>query len=367
MHCRIATFPADNGCRVPYAAVLMNRDPRHQTFRDFYPFYLAEHSNRMSRRLHFLGTSIALGLLVAAANRRSSWSSWRWCRAALRGWGISSLNATGRRRSVIRCGFMGDWRMWWDVLRGRVSLRARLHATDRKRFALRAARPVCLDHLGVPFRHRAVSVFSNFGQFRCINPVVKAPTLVCDDGTVLMDSSLILQYVEATLAGGRTLWGTDRQQLQHEVRGVALAQAACEKSAQLIYERRLRPPEAQFAPWKERVTSQLLAAYTALEQELRVRPADYAHDNRHAPIAAAIAWQFSHSMLATELPVSSYPALVQLSGWNAAPVQRYPPRTGVPGRACNHPTISHRIVWQSCVFGPERSRRCQASRRLVVG
>lgn len=30
--------------------------------------------------------------------------------------------------------------------------------------------------------------------------MVKAPTLVCDDGTVLMDSTLILQYAEA-LAG----------------------------------------------------------------------------------------------------------------------------------------------------------------------
>jgi hypothetical protein len=44
----------------------MNDEQRFRTFRDFYPFYLSEHSNRISRRLHFAGTSVALALLIAA-------------------------------------------------------------------------------------------------------------------------------------------------------------------------------------------------------------------------------------------------------------------------------------------------------------
>lgn len=47
--------------------------------------------------------------------------------------------------------------------------------------------------LGVPFEHRSVSVFRHFETFKTINPLVKAPTLVCDDGTVLHDYNLILQ------------------------------------------------------------------------------------------------------------------------------------------------------------------------------
>ncbi len=54
---------------------------------------------------------------------------------------------------------------------------------------------ISLEFLGVAFTHEAVSVFSTFEQFQRINPVVKAPTLVCDNGDVLMDSSLILQFV----------------------------------------------------------------------------------------------------------------------------------------------------------------------------
>ena len=51
---------------------------------------------------------------------------------------------------------------------------------------------IALQLLELPFEHRALSVFSTYEQFRAVNPVVKAPTLVCDDGTVLMDSSLII-------------------------------------------------------------------------------------------------------------------------------------------------------------------------------
>jgi glutathione S-transferase len=92
---------------------------------------------------------------------------------------------------------------------------------------------VCFEHLQIAFRHESVSVFSNFAQFTAINPVVKAPTVVCDDGTVLMDSTLILQFAESTLARGRSLWNPDHGQLAHEYRAVGLAMAACEKSAQL--------------------------------------------------------------------------------------------------------------------------------------
>jgi hypothetical protein len=34
------------------------------SFADFYPFYLGEHSNRTCRRLHFLGTTLALVCLA---------------------------------------------------------------------------------------------------------------------------------------------------------------------------------------------------------------------------------------------------------------------------------------------------------------
>ena len=193
---------------------------------------------------------------------------------------------------------------------------------------------VCLEHLQVRFQHQPVSVFSNFEQFRSINPVVKAPTLVCDDGTVLMDSSLILQYAEANLAADARCG----IRIPHSWRTNSVRWAwqwwPAKRARSMIYERNLRPPEARFAPWMDRVKGQFLAAYAALEQELRAHPAIFERDDRHASIFAAIAWQFSYSMLANELPASNYPGLVRLSERmeRSAQFRKYPPDgPGVPG------------------------------------
>ena len=170
---------------------------------------------------------------------------------------------------------------------------------------------ISLECLGLPFAHQPVSVFSTFDQFRGINPVVKAPTLVCDDGEVLMDSSLILQYAEAR--SGKSLWPQDAAELQHDLRAVGLALAACEKSVQIVYERNLRPQAFQYAPWLARVTGQLRAAYAGLEQEAGRRRAVFAGPPNQASITAAVAWQFTQSLLAEVVAAAEHPALVELS------------------------------------------------------
>lgn len=40
-------------------------ETRYRTFREFYPFYLTEHVNPVSRRLHVIGTSLAIAALAA--------------------------------------------------------------------------------------------------------------------------------------------------------------------------------------------------------------------------------------------------------------------------------------------------------------
>ncbi|MBK9458057.1 MAG: DUF962 domain-containing protein [Chitinophagales bacterium] len=37
---------------------------KYTTFHDFYPYYLTEHQNRISRTLHFIGTGIVIALFV---------------------------------------------------------------------------------------------------------------------------------------------------------------------------------------------------------------------------------------------------------------------------------------------------------------
>ncbi|HXC58568.1 MAG TPA: glutathione S-transferase family protein [Steroidobacteraceae bacterium] len=192
---------------------------------------------------------------------------------------------------------------------------------------------VTLDVLDVPFTHEAVSVFSTFEKFQRINPVVKAPTLVLDDGTVLMDSSLILAYVESTLPAAQSLWSKDGAARALEYRVVSLSVAGCEKCAQYIYERNLRPQQFQFEPWLTRVAGQLREAFAAVERELTTHALLFSHDRSHAAIAAGIAWSFSQSMLAQLLPAAAHPALSRLSGRmeRTSTFIKYPPDgPGVP-------------------------------------
>ncbi len=68
-----------------------------------------------------------------------------------------------------------------------------LDATDRHArlpYVRRVA--ISLHLLELRFQHEPVSVFRGFEAFHAINPVVKAPTLIADEGTVLMESTLIL-------------------------------------------------------------------------------------------------------------------------------------------------------------------------------
>lgn len=185
---------------------------------------------------------------------------------------------------------------------------------------------IAFECLGVSFEHEAVSVFSTFEKFQSINPVVKAPTLVCDDGEVIMDSSLILQFVEAAKANSRSLWPRDPVALQHDFRAVSLALAACEKSVQTVYERNLRPAAAQYEPWLSRVRGQLLSAYSGLEREVANRPEAFAGLS-HASITAAVAWQFTQSELALVVPAAQYPSLLALSERmeRSPQFQKYPP------------------------------------------
>jgi glutathione S-transferase len=159
---------------------------------------------------------------------------------------------------------------------------------------------ISLQLLELPFEHQSLSVFRTFEAFSQINPVVKAPTLVCDDGTVLMDSTLIIQYAEAL--AGRSLMPSEPQALAQALRTVGLALAATDKAVQIVYERGLRPADKQHQPWLDRVTGQLLAACDAVERSVPL-----AMDQ--AGVSAAVAWEFIQKMVPAEVPADRCPRL----------------------------------------------------------
>ncbi|QDW67228.1 DUF962 domain-containing protein [Luteimonas granuli] len=96
---------------------------RFASFREFYPFYLGEHSNRTSRRLHFVGSCGALAFLAVAIVSANPW----WVLAALAcGYGFAWTGHfffEKNRPATFRHPFYslaGDWVMFRDILTGRI-------------------------------------------------------------------------------------------------------------------------------------------------------------------------------------------------------------------------------------------------------
>ncbi len=173
---------------------------------------------------------------------------------------------------------------------------------------------VSMKLMGLGFDHESVSVFRHYDRFAAINPVVKAPSLVTDEGVVLMESTLILDYVERLAPPDRRLTPTDLGQHLRGQRIVGLALAACEKTVQIVYEFNTRPSEKQHQPWLDRVKGQLAAAYGLLEAEI-ADPGAWLIGERplQADVTAAVAWRFTQSVHPEFAPPSAYPRLAAFS------------------------------------------------------
>lgn len=175
---------------------------------------------------------------------------------------------------------------------------------------------VTLTVLGLAFEHRPLSVFSTYDDFAAINPVVKAPTLVTAEGTVLMDSTLILEHVTRALPAAARLVPEGAGPAALAQRIVGLALAACDKAVQIVYETRLRPEEARHQPWLDRVAVQLAAACRLLEQDMpAAAPWMFGEQPSQADLTTAVAVRFIQAMLPGTLTAGAHPRLLALSAW----------------------------------------------------
>ena len=173
---------------------------------------------------------------------------------------------------------------------------------------------ITLKLMGLPFEHRPVSVFRQIDEFRKVNPVVKAPTFVCQDGTVLMDSTLIIDYLEHCVAPAKALMPARGPERKEALRLLGLALAACEKCVQVVYEKERRPAEKRHAEWFDRVVWQAHAAFDQLERAAaRAHPWLQGDRFNAADVALACTWRFAQYYVAAEIPASKYPALAAYS------------------------------------------------------
>lgn len=98
---------------------------RFNSFSEFYPFYLDEHSNRTCRLLHFIGSWLVLLIAAYAGWQREPMLLWL---LPLVGYGFAWVghfffehNKPATFKHPLYS-FAGDWVMWKDMLTGKIRI-----------------------------------------------------------------------------------------------------------------------------------------------------------------------------------------------------------------------------------------------------
>lgn len=168
---------------------------------------------------------------------------------------------------------------------------------------------IALKLYELPFEHRPWSVFRNAEEVARFNPLRRVPTLVLDDGEVLIESGAILDYLDEHVGPDRALIAAEGRLRRQALKVAALATGLADKAVSLVYERALH--EATSAAWIARCEGQVgnVLAILEIERAGRTTPYWFGEEIGHADIALGCALRFTSEAHPELLPADRYPAL----------------------------------------------------------
>jgi glutathione S-transferase len=130
-------------------------------------------------------------------------------------------------------------------------------------FVRRVAIAACV--YGFEYEHRPWSVWADADALAKINPARRVPTLVLDDGEVLMDSTTILDALDDLVGRDKALAPRAGPERRRCLRLCALSASVAEKAVSLLYETVLHGEPSQV--WIDRCRAQIGEVLDALEAE----------------------------------------------------------------------------------------------------
>ena len=151
---------------------------------------------------------------------------------------------------------------------------------------------IAMTLYGIAFEHRPWSAFGDADKIRPYNPLTRVPTLILDDGEVLIESHMILDYLDSLVPGDRRLFPV-REPVRHQALKVsALAIGLGDKIVSLFYEGRLHDKVSDL--WVGRCRTQIQTVLGVLEADRAARPGAWWFGDQfgHADIAVAVMLRF---------------------------------------------------------------------------
>ncbi|WP_250452929.1 glutathione S-transferase family protein [Caballeronia sp. ATUFL_M2_KS44] len=169
---------------------------------------------------------------------------------------------------------------------------------------------IALSLYGIAFEHRPWSVFGDADKIAPFNPLVRVPTLVLDSGDVLIESAMILDYLDEEAGAARALIASEGNERREALKVCALATGFADKAVALVYERVLHEETSE--AWVNRCTGQVERVLDALEADRAARPSPFWFGDAigHADIAVACALRFAREAHAPIFAGERWPALI---------------------------------------------------------
>jgi glutathione S-transferase len=135
------------------------------------------------------------------------------------------------------------------------------------------------------------------------------PTLVLYDGEVLIESHIMLDYIDSLVSPDRRMFPVAEPARHRALKIAALATGVADKAVSLFYEGRLHKEVSD--TWVARCRLQIGTTLAALEAERAKSQGDYWFGERigHADIAVAAALRFIAEAHAQAVSLADYPAL----------------------------------------------------------
>lgn len=151
---------------------------------------------------------------------------------------------------------------------------------------------IALHHYGLAFERDALSAYDDFTRLLAINPLGKVPALRLDDGAVLADSGLILDYLDRLAGPEKALLPAEPAARAGLLAHLGVAAGLAEKAVEYRGETARRPPDRVDDARIDRVQAQIAAALRWLEARTPDPGFITGEALTHADIASAVAVTF---------------------------------------------------------------------------
>jgi len=162
---------------------------------------------------------------------------------------------------------------------------------------------------GLAFEHRPWSTFGDAEKIAPYNPLRRVPTLVLDSGEALIESAMILDYLDHLVGPDKAMIASRGADRYRQLRICALSMGLGDKAVSLLYERVLRKEPSKI--WVDRCEAQVGGVLDVLEKERAGVIAPFWFGTRigHADIAVACVLRFCGEAHPALFPAARYPEL----------------------------------------------------------